>query len=124
MVATTPLQVLVCDDDADMRAWLCHILRHVTTDIACASTGRELLEALADGRYDLVITDVRMPAPSGLQVVSMARTAGLATPVLIITGFTDRSHEAAADRMSHVAVLAKPFTGDELLHALRGLISS
>lgn len=115
-------RVIVCDDDVDMRAWLRHLLRDVAFSVEEAGTGRDLLDQLGSQVYDVVVTDVRMPAPSGLEVVRQARARGVTTPMLIITSFPDRGVSQTADALRGVAVLAKPFTGDEFMTALRRLL--
>ena len=117
-------RILIADDDEAMRAWLRLALRTVTSEIEDAGSGQELLERIAtdDVRFDAVVTDVRMPGPDGLQVVVMARTAGLNTPILVITAFPDRSLAETVARLDHTALLAKPFDVVELRAALRALI--
>jgi CheY-like chemotaxis protein len=102
-------RLLVADDDGEMRAWLRVLLQPLDADVRDASSGWELLSLLADaGPFDLVVTDVRMPGPTGLQVVAMARTAGFAEPFLVMTAFPDdRLRESAAK--FRVQVLEKPF---------------
>ena len=117
-------RVIVADDDPALREWLRLLLRPLQAQIREASGGLELLDLLAaDEPYDLVITDVRMPGPNGLQVVAMARTAGLVAPFLVITAFPDddvrRSLQAAGAEL-----LAKPFTPAELRDAVATLLGT
>lgn len=117
--ALSALRLLIADDDRDMRDWLRAVLSQRAQVLREAASGWELLHILShDGPFDLVITDVRMPAPSGLNVVAMARAAGLVTPFLIITAFPRQELVAAALRMDRVVLLAKPFSAQQLREAM------
>ncbi|MEO7731370.1 MAG: response regulator, partial [Kofleriaceae bacterium] len=89
------------------------------------ASGAELLSLLSDegDQVDLVISDVRMPMPGGLDALAMARTAGVTTPFMLITAFADDEVRAAAHAL-HATVLDKPFFASDLQvhihHALNG----
>jgi DNA-binding response OmpR family regulator len=115
-------RIFVADDDPAMREWLRLLLRSMQATIHEAAGGIELLELLAGGDpYDLVITDLRMPGPSGLQVVAMARAAGVTAPFLIITAFPD-DEVCAALAAAGAELLAKPFSARELKARVAALI--
>ncbi|MCB9565311.1 MAG: response regulator [Kofleriaceae bacterium] len=118
------MRLLVADDDPEMRSWLKLALRPLAATLVDVADGVDLLDHLSiDGAFDAVITDVRMPGPDGLKVVAMARTAGLHTPILVITAFPDPSVRTLVARMPRTALLAKPFELDELRAALRDLVA-
>lgn len=121
------LSLVIADDDAAMRTWLRVVLVRLGIDLHEAASGWELLALLASGRpIDLVISDVRMPAPSGLQVLASARTAGCEAPFLLITAFGDDQLRRRAGALG-AAVLDKPFPAAALrrvVAALRGEGSS
>lgn len=101
-----------------MRRVLRDMLRSTGAQITEAANGQDLLGALQapEGRhFDLVITDLRMPAPSGLQVVMAARTAGHKTPFILITAFGDDEVRAALSRVPNAFMLDKPFAPPALL---------
>jgi CheY-like chemotaxis protein len=117
-------RIFIADDDRATREWLRLLLRPMHATIREASAGVELLELLASGEpYDLVITDVRMPGPSGLQVVAMARAAGVTAPFLVITAFPDDDVKAALTA-SGAELLAKPFSGTELKDRVAALCAA
>jgi CheY-like chemotaxis protein len=120
-----PFRIVVADDDDEMRALVRMLVRPITGEVRDARSGWELLAVLADeGPFDLVITDVRMPAPSGVHVVTMARAAGLATPFLVITAFPDDAVRRAVDGQKWALLLGKPFGRAELLAAVAELVAS
>ena len=93
--ATLGKRVLVAEDHAAMRELLMLVLVERGYDVDSVSTGTEMIQLLSDsssggslaGRFDLIITDVRMPGVSGLDVVDQLRRDGNRTPVLAVTAF-------------------------------------
>jgi CheY-like chemotaxis protein len=109
-------RILIADDDREMRRVLRAMLRSTGAEIEEASSGTDLLGHLQqDAPFDLVITDLRMPAPSGLQVMMMVRGAGNETPFILITAFGDESVRAAVKEIPKALLLDKPFAPPALL---------
>jgi two-component system response regulator MprA len=114
--------LIIADDDSDFRDWLVIVLAPLGAEIHQAATGTQLWRLVATGApADLVITDVRMPAPDGLEVLARVRGQGSDLPFLVISGFADDAVRAAAARHG-AEVLAKPFTGKQLLARVRQLL--
>jgi CheY-like chemotaxis protein len=118
--------VLVVDDDADFVSYVRSVFAHA--GCACVDVaygGLPALEHIADdGPYDLVVTDVRMPGPSGTQLAAMARTAGYEVPFLVVTAFPDGAVYRVAQTLDHTEVLGKPFAPPQALEMARTLIRS
>jgi len=118
-------RLLIAEDDDEMRAWLKLLLDGTGMEILQASSGWELLDTVAEaGPFGLIITDVRMPGPSGLQVVEMARATGLETPFLVITAFPEEKLKREAANLESVTLLEKPFARTELLGAIDELLAT
>jgi CheY-like chemotaxis protein len=112
-------RILIADDDREMRRVLRDMLRPTGAEIAEAASGQDLLGCLATGgQFDLVITDLRMPAPSGLQVMLMARGAGNEIPFILITAFGDEEVRVALSQVPNAFMLDKPFAPPALLHCV------
>jgi DNA-binding NtrC family response regulator len=106
--------VIVADDDPAIRGCLEDLLVAMGARVQLATSGWELLALLADDeQVDLVIADVYMPMPTGLEVLAMARVAGVSAPFVLITGACTGKVTATAHRL-HAATLVKPFTAAEL----------
>jgi len=114
-------RILIADDDAELRAWLQLVLRPLQATLAVACDGEGLLELLKAAAFDVVITDIRMPPPDGLKAAALARRAGVRTPIIFITGYSDEPTRRAADALGGAVVLDKPVDADALLARVRAL---
>lgn len=109
-------RLLLADDDPEMRSWVRDVLRSFELEIIEAASGWEVLGLLATkGPFTLVVSDVRMPPPSGLNVVTMARSAGLETPFIIITAVPDDRLRQSIEMVPDAWVLEKPFRARDLM---------
>jgi CheY-like chemotaxis protein len=120
-------RILLADDDAAFRTLLQMALAGDGYDVVAVKDGTELLERLsvslsagaAEDRFDVVVSDVRMPGWTGLNVLLSMRHQANPPPVVLITAFGDeRLHEQAV-KAGAIAVLDKPFELDDL----RALVS-
>jgi signal transduction histidine kinase len=113
-----PLRVLLVDDHDEVRAATLGMLEDLGHSVADAANSTDALELL-DGKladWDLLITDFAMPHTSGTQLVEQARKLRPDLPSLIITGYADSA--AIGERPDDVAILAKPFSLEQLAHMI------
>jgi DNA-binding NarL/FixJ family response regulator len=117
-------KVLIADDHAVVRAGLRQFLEEdpSITEIGDASTGREALDALRTGRWDLLILDINMPDRSGLDILSHIRAAGYSTRVLVMSGLPERQYALNVLRAGARGYLSKEGAPDELLKAVRAIL--
>ena len=113
--------IIVAEDDAELRHLLCHKLRKRGCQVMAARNGLELAQLLVEPGHDppaaeLVITDVRMPGLTGLEIVALLRQVDWALPVIVITGFGDRELHAEVARLG-AHVFDKPVDLDVLAAA-------
>lgn len=112
-------RVLLVEDDPEMRELMALTLRADGYEVREAADGAEALRVLgtsaAEGpeRIDLVVSDVRMPGCSGLEMLQRLRGAPSEIPVVLVTAFGDRETHARARRLG-AALLDKPFDMDDL----------
>ena len=111
--------VLVIDDELSVADALKVILSDSGYQVAVAMSGAEALEKLGKRRFDLVITDVRLPDISGLDVLRHLRRSHPGVLAIIITAH--HTPELAAESLSlgAVAVLLKPFSPSDLLTVIQ-----
>ena len=109
--------ILLVDDDVSHRMSLRDLLEAEGFRCEEAGDGKEALEKLASGPFNLVITDFHMPRVSGLALlVAMAKDNMLeTTPVIVITGELDKEIRKDSLACGASAVLTKPYQPTELL---------
>jgi DNA-binding NtrC family response regulator len=121
-IAANPTRVLLAEDNADMRLMLVSTLRRDGYEVLDFADGAALLGvAMATppraGISEVIISDIRMPGQTGLEVLARMRHMGLKTPVILITAFGDSQVHAEAARLGAL-VFDKPFDLDDLRLAL------
>lgn len=122
-VLLPPRRVLVADDDRDMGELLADALTLEGCDVTVATGGLEALaavahasgEAPADQAFDLVISDVRMPELTGLELVAEVHRLDRGLPVLLVSAYADDPLALDAVRCGAAGLMAKPIVLDELL---------
>jgi two-component system cell cycle response regulator CpdR len=120
------VRILAADDDRDMLDAVAHALERAGHSVVRASCGAELVQHLAEGgRFDLMITDIRMPWMNGLQAALAARNAGMRMPILVISGLDDaRVVEQVRALGPHAELMRKPFGLAELERTVERLLVS
>ncbi|MBI5848685.1 MAG: sigma-54-dependent Fis family transcriptional regulator [Nitrospirae bacterium] len=108
-------QILIVEDDPIMRLGMEHFLSSQGYAITLAADGAEGIMALEKGSFDLIITDLRLPHRSGLDVLRKAREACPASGVIIITAFAEIKGSVEAMKEGAFDYIAKPFSNDEFL---------
>jgi DNA-binding response OmpR family regulator len=127
--------VLVAEDDPDLRRLLATALRKHGCSVIEAVDGTDLVEHIGSallfgnlrGELEpiaLVITDIRMPGHSGLEVLDQLRRADISAHVILVSAHTDDAMRAEAERLGADALLPKPFDIDELCAIARRLLIS
>ncbi len=122
-----PPRILVAEDDADMRTLVAEALRRDGYVVETAADGGRMLVALAqqwiDARgahlVDLIVSDLRMPVCSGLQILEQLRAARWDNPVILMTAFGDDEVRRRAHALGAL-LFDKPFD----IHALRTAVAS
>jgi two-component system response regulator PilR (NtrC family) len=112
--------VLVVDDEADLRELLELTLVGMGLDVDCAADLGQARKLLVSWRYDLCLTDMRLPDGDGLSLVSEIGAAHPETPVAVITAFGSAETAVAALKAGAFDYLPKPVA----LDALRTLVRS
>lgn len=111
-------RILFIDDDRGGREVALFNLRKEGYDVTAASDGREGLALFSAGRYDLVVTDVRMPGISGIEVLKEVHRLAPDVPVLVITAFGSVETAVEAMKAGAYDFIGKPFHRDQLLLAV------
>lgn len=112
-------RILIVDDDRAQRSLLETFLQSQGFTTQSAASGEAALQLLSEGKYAMIISDVRMPGMSGLETLRRVRQKHPDLPVLLVTAFADIRSAVAAMRDGAVNYLAKPIDLDELIVTVR-----
>jgi DNA-binding NtrC family response regulator len=107
-----PFHVLVVDDEPDVRELLAECLRHRGLEVSLAPDGTGAIAALSrnPSQFGLVITDLQLPGPDGLEVLRVARQLNPSCAVVIVTGYASLHSAVEAVRLGAYDYLTKPFS--------------
>ena len=107
-----PFEVLIADDEPDIRDLLVEYFRERGFQVSMANDGQGAVATInrAPTRFGLVVTDLQMPGSDGLAVLQAARKANPAVYVVIITGFASLDSAIQAVRLGAYDYLTKPFS--------------
>jgi CheY-like chemotaxis protein len=114
--------ILIIDDDPQMRRLLNRILRGAAHVVREAKDGRSGVALFQQRRPDLVITDIVMPDMEGIETILTMRQDGLPIPIIAISGGSDPLYLQAAGKLGAAAELRKPFSPKQLLDLVAGLL--
>jgi FixJ family two-component response regulator len=114
--------VFVIDDDASMRRSLDTLLRSVGLDVQLFSSAHEFMQAERPDAAGCLVLDVRLPGMSGLAFQQELAKAGIALPVIFITGHGDVPMTVRAMKAGATEFLTKPFDDQVLLDAIDAAI--
>ncbi|MCY4726904.1 response regulator transcription factor [Nocardioides sp. STR2] len=118
----SPVRVLVVDDEVNIAELLAMALRYEGWDLRMAHSGSDAVAAAGDFRPDAVVLDIMLPDFDGLEVLRRMRADGSDVPVLFLT-----AKDAVEDRIAGLTAggddyVTKPFSLEEVVARLRGLI--
>jgi len=115
--------VLVVDDEEIIRSFLFEVLSE-EYEVSLACDGDEAIEQLRDNKYDLIITDLKMPRVSGEEVVKFACDNDPKSRVIVISGFSSLYTVSQSINNGACAFLSKPFSIKELMQTVVNAMSA
>ena len=112
-----PKRILVVDDEETLIFFLKQGLQEmeISCNVDVASSGEDALTKLTYNRYDLLITDLKMPGISGFTLVEVARSLHPDIKVILMTAFGSREVQDEAKSLKVEGYLTKPFPTANLL---------
>jgi len=108
-------RILVVEDEPDLRKVLASLLKREGYHVDLAESGLRAFEMLGKEIYDLVITDVRLPGASGIEVLRVTRETYPDAPVIVITAFASDEAAEEARRLGAFNYITKPFDNDKIV---------
>lgn len=125
-----PFRILLAEDDKEMRSLLALMLRKEGYQVRECMDGLSLLDMLSSfflpdeerENFDLIISDIRMPGVTGMEILLGANELDDFPPIILITAFGDKETHMQAERLGAVALFDKPFDIDEMLEKVRATL--
>jgi two-component system OmpR family response regulator len=116
------VQILLVEDDRDLRRFLGKAFREEGYGVAEAESGDRALERALDGAYSCIVLDVMLPGRDGFSVVEELRRRRVSTPVLLLTARDELDDRVRGLERGADDYLTKPFDLPELLARVHALI--
>jgi DNA-binding response OmpR family regulator len=122
--------ILLAEDDEEMRKLLAFMLRKEGYRVTECSDGLSLLDMLSSfflpggehKNFNLVISDIRMPGITGMEIMMGANEIDNFPPIILITAFGDKETHMLAERFGAAALFDKPFDIDEMLKKVASIL--
>ncbi len=118
-VDTTDKHILIADDEPDIRALLREFLEEEGFQVSEAETGQQVMKALAEGGYDLIMADIRMPEMDGLALLREMHAKKLDVPIIVMTAHNSANIAIQATQLGAYDYITKPFELEEVLLTIR-----
>ena len=119
-----PRLVAILDDDELIRSALQGLLKAVGLPARAFASAEEFLNSGQQHHIACLITDIRMPGMSGLELQAKLKTEGCRVPIIFITGHGEEKMRMQALRAGAVEFLAKPFDDEVLLESVRAALEN
>ncbi|GAB4297451.1 MAG: sigma-54 dependent transcriptional regulator [Myxococcota bacterium] len=113
--------VLIADDEPTILVSLRDALKELGAEVATASDGNAALSLLRSRPFNILISDIRMPGLSGMELLSEIKRANLPTKVVLITAYADVEQAVAAIKMGAHDYITKPFSVERVVNMIRNL---
>ena len=111
--------VFVIDDDPELRASVCALVSSLGCEAEAFASAEEFLESGAVHRRGVVVTDLRMPGMSGVELQEELARRNAHLPLIVITAYAQTTTTVRAMKGGAVTLIEKPYSGDELWTAIR-----
>lgn len=115
----TRAKILLLEDDPEMRAILEQILSYQDYDVTAVETGFQAIEAAKSANFDLIVADVRVDGPDGIEVLSEARKDQPEVGTLLVSGYSSLEDDARAEKVGVGGFLRKPFETQRFLELVQ-----
>lgn len=116
-------RLLIVDDDQGMRENLGELFESLGYEVRTAANTPDALQVLRDTDVDLLLTDYKMPGPTGVELIEAARRRRPALRAVLMTAFGDSFTEIESVRRGAVGYLNKPFEADEVVAFVEKILS-
>ena len=115
-------RILIVDDEPTAVENLAHVCRRQGHEVVARTSGKGAIEALEKGRFDVVLTDLRMEQVDGMAILRRTRELDPETAVILITGYATLDSAVEAMKAGAFHYIAKPFRLDEVRAVVRSAL--
>jgi CheY-like chemotaxis protein len=115
------IHILAVDDEPGIGQVMAHVLKAPHRVITIAKDGQEALAAAANEKFDIIITDHRMPRSGGLELVRKLRQRKYEGKVVVLSAFLSPENIGSYEDLAVDEVVGKPFDAAELSDMIAGL---
>jgi len=119
-----PHDILVAEDDQDMRRLVTEVLTRSGYNVDAAHDGAAAWEILQLKSYHLLITDFDMPGMSGIELVRKARVSRMTLPIIMVSGTMPENEIKQNYSLRISATLFKPFGVEDLLKTVKEVLGA
>lgn len=112
-------KILLLEDDSDMRSLLERILGYQDYEVTSVETGFDAIEAVKKTHFDLIVADVRVDGPDGIEVLTEAKKDRPDVGTLAVSGYSSLEDDARAERLGVGGFLRKPFETQRFLELVK-----
>ncbi|MCZ6766659.1 MAG: sigma-54 dependent transcriptional regulator [bacterium] len=117
------MRILLADDDHSVRRVFQFKMVKRGHDVTTAEDGQQALDRLAEGTFDLMVSDIRMPNVDGIELLAKARTVQPDLKVILITAHATVAQAVEAVKLGAFDYLTKPFNDDELFAVIDKVVA-
>lgn len=117
-------RILLAEDDDSLRTFLTKALKRAGHEVVDCEDGEAAIEALDDGTYDLLLTDIVMPGADGIELARKAADKDADLKIMFITGFAAVALNPSSQAPEQAKVLSKPFHLRELVSEVDRMIAA
>ena len=115
-------KILIVDDNPNMSSLLSEMLEVFDYESVRAPDGNKALDELEKGNFSMVITDMRMPNMSGMELVQAVKSRYPKLPVVLISGYSVAELESQAGHLKPDGFLGKPLMMSDIEKLLNSLL--
>jgi DNA-binding response OmpR family regulator len=115
--------ILVAEDDRNIAKLIKEIIERKGNSAAVAIDGEQAFQLYSSIKFDLIITDLKMPKIDGMNLVKMVREKNPNIPIIIITAYGSEKNRALAESLGVTKILSKPCSILEITQAIETSLS-
>lgn len=117
-------RILLAEDDDSLRNFLVKALARAGHEVVSCPDGDAAIDALGDGLYDLLLTDIVMPGADGIELARKAAASDPGLKIMFITGFAAVALNPSSQAPTQAKVLSKPFHLRELVAEVERMMAA